>query len=234
MSRFLAALLLALAPAIALGADLKLIGEAREHKFATVESDVAGPWMVLGPNAAVVLESKTLGGMPVLGAPRINKADLRVAEGGKRADFVGAPGWYAVIQWPAEDAEASVLVVEMLPAGPRPPPVDPDKPPPVDPDKPPPRPPATSATYVYEKDDTVPPTPVVVAFDKINREKKIIADFFDDDTTDGTGQTPQRYKAAVAAARAAGLPALVLLNGDVVVRVVKNPKTEVEVLEAIK
>lgn len=230
MYRTLLALLLALAPAICWAAELKLIGEAREHRFATVESDTAGPWMVLGPNAAVVLESKTLGGTPVLGAPRINKADLRVAEGGKRADFVGAPGWYAVIQWPADEPEASVLVVEMLPAVPLEPidPVDPDKPPPVSPGT------ATAATLVYEKDLHQIPAPVAAAFDKINREKKIVATFFEQDTVDGTGQTPEQYKTALAAARAAGLPALVVTAKGNLLRVVKNPKTEAEVFEAIK
>lgn len=102
--------------------------------------------------------------------------------------------------------------------------------PPVDPTTKP-----TAATYIYEKDDTGSvPAPVASAINKLNLEKKIIATIFEEDTTEiGTGQTPRQYKAALDAARAAGLPALVVTAGDKVMRVVKAPKTEQEVLEAI-
>lgn len=213
-------------------AELKLLGEAREHKFATVESDKAGPWMVLGPNAAVILESKSLGGVPVLGTPKPNQADLFPINGGKGVKFVGAPGWYVVIQWPPDEEVGSVLVVEMLPDGDKPVVVKP-----VDPDPPPPPPPPvqpTAATYIYDKDKTAPPPAVEAALDKINREKKIVATKFEESTTDGTGQTPDQYKTALAAARLEGLPALVVTSHQVVLRIVKNPTTEAHVLEAVK
>lgn len=222
----------------AFAADLKLLGEAREHRFVTVESDKEGPWLVLGPNAAVVLEATQLAGTPVLGTPKINKADAFPINGTRGVKFVGPPGFYAVTQWPPGDVEASVLVVEIRPTKDSPPVVTPK--PPVDPDKPPPPPPppppstATAATYIYEKDKTVPPTPVLVALDKLNREKKIIANTFDQDTVDGTGQTPDQYKVSLPAAVAAGLPALVVMSGDVVLRVVKDPRTTEAVLEAVR
>lgn len=122
-------------------------------------------------------------------------------------------------------------------AGPAPPIVTPpDKPPVTPPIEPPDTPPQTptAATYIYEKDDGGIPSPVLTAIDKINREKKIVADFFEDDTVDGTGQTPQRYKSALAAARASGLPALVVTIGPGQFRIVKDPRTEAAVFEAIK
>lgn len=210
-------------------AELKLVGEAREHRFVTVESDSEGPWLVLGPNAAVVLESKMLSGTPVLGAPKINKADSFPINGTKGVKFVGPPGFYAVTQWPPGDDEASVLVVEIIPAGPRPEPKpEPQPEPRPDPTKTP-----TAATYIYEKDETAVPAPIQAALNKINLEKKIVATLIDDDIVDGTGQIPEQYKAAIPAARAAGLPALVVMAGKEVLRVVKDP-TEAKVLEAVK
>ena len=233
MSRILLLLALCLtAPAFA--ADLKLLGEAREHRFVTVESDKEGPWLVLGPNAAVVLEATQLAGTPVLGTPKINKADAFPINGTKGVKFVGPPGFYAVTQWPPGDAEASVLVVEIHPAKDSPPVITPK--PPVEPEKPvdPPVKPATAAHYIYEKDKTAPPAQVLVALDKINREKKIIANDFDQNIVDGTGQVPDQYKVSIPAAIAAGLPALVVMSGDVVLRVVKDPRTTEAVLEAVR
>jgi len=230
MRRLILLAALLLVPAWAWGAELKLLGEAREHKFATVESDAEGPWIVFGPNAAVVLESKTLAGTPVLGTPKPNLADSFPINGTKGVKFVGAPGWYVATQWPAGDEQASYLVIEMLPAKDRPVVIDPDKPPPP----PPPPSTATAATYIYDKDKTAVPTQVRSAINKINLEKKIVATEFEDSTIDNTGQTPEQYKAALAFARAAGLPALVVTSGNNLLRVVKSPTTEEQVLEAVK
>lgn len=92
---------------------------------------------------------------------------------------------------------------------------------------------ATAATYVYEKDTTAVPTGVQTAFDKLNR-KGIVATPFEQDTTDETGETPEQYKVPLAAARSAGLPALAVTSKTKVIRVVKDPKTEAQVLEAVK
>lgn len=97
------------------------------------------------------------------------------------------------------------------------------------------KPSATAATYVYEKDDTAPPSAVLAALDKLNRDG-ITATIYDDDTLDGDGDTPDQYKASLIAANEHGKPALVVTarNGNEVLKVVKAPTTETEVLEAVK
>lgn len=94
---------------------------------------------------------------------------------------------------------------------------------------------ATAATYVYEKDQTGSvPGPVLVALDKLNRDKNILATTFEDDTLDNTGETPAQYKVPLKAANDAGLPSLVVTAGAKVLKVVKDPKTEAAVLEAVQ
>lgn len=141
MYRRLAAIGLLLLSAPLWGAELKLVGEAVEHRFVTVTSDKGGQWLVLGPNAAVVLESTNLAGTPVLGKPKLNRASSFTTDGGKGVIFVGAPGFYAVTQWGIEgEAEPSVLVVEIrggvvpVPVPPTPVPPTPVPPTPVPPD----------------------------------------------------------------------------------------------------
>lgn len=161
--------MMALASPLA-AADLKLKGDAVEHKFVTVTSDKAGQWLVLGPNAAVVLDSTNLAGTPVLGAPRINRASSLTTDGGKGVIFVGAAGFYAVTQWGIEgEAEPSVLVVEIkagvvpVPPGPPPPKPDPPKPDPVPP-KPDPTPAGPrSLLLVRESAETTPALARLVA-----------------------------------------------------------------------
>ena len=74
---------------------------------------------------------------------------------------------------------------------------------------------------------------MLAALDKLNRERKIIANSFEQDTKDGQGEVPDQYKVPLQAAKAAGLPALVITAGATVLKVVKNPKTEAEVMEAL-
>lgn len=88
----------------------------------------------------------------------------------------------------------------------------------------------TGIVYVYEKDQGGVPSPVSVALDKLNR-KGILATTFEEDTVDGTGQTPDQYRVPLKAAQEAGLPAVVATNGDKVLRVVKAPTQEAQVLE---
>jgi hypothetical protein len=93
---------------------------------------------------------------------------------------------------------------------------------------------ATAAVYVYEKDDTAPTNGVQSAINRLNREKKILACLFEEDTVDGTGETPYWAKVPLAEAQKAGLPALVVTNGERVVNVVKAPTTEEQVFGAVR
>lgn len=90
----------------------------------------------------------------------------------------------------------------------------------------------TAATYVYEKDSTAIPSAVMVGLNRLNRERKIIATLFEEDSTDGEQQVPDQYKIAAAAANESGLPVLVVQAGDAVVRIVKDPQTAEQVWEA--
>lgn len=92
---------------------------------------------------------------------------------------------------------------------------------------------ATAATYVFEKDETAVPSAVRAALNTLNLAG-IKATEFEDDTKDGTGDTPEQYKVPLAAAKEAGMPALVVQAGDKVLRTVKSPTTAAAVLEAVK
>jgi hypothetical protein len=141
-------------------------------------------------------------------------------------------GVYHVVQTGGEALRIRPLTIG---TGPRPvDPIDPDKPPPVEP--PPPTTKATSVVFVYEKDSHEVPKPVLAALNKLNREKKVRATLLEADTVDGTGQVPEQYKAALAAAKEKGLPCLVLTTdeGRKVLSVVPNPKTEDAVLKAVQ
>ncbi len=115
--------------------------------------------------------------------------------------------------------------------------IDPNKPTPNKPDEP--ETPVTPfrktdrVTYVYEKDDGTPPPAVAKAIDTLHRQG-ITATIFEEDTTDGTGQTPDQYKIALDAARKSGLPSLVVQAGPVVKLVNTKPTTEADVIEAAK
>jgi hypothetical protein len=92
---------------------------------------------------------------------------------------------------------------------------------------------ATAAVYVYEKDDGGVPPFVAVAVNRLNRERKVVATLLEDDTTDGDGDVPEQYRAALDAARKAGLPAVVALSGRTVLRVTPRPGSEAAVMEAV-
>lgn len=90
---------------------------------------------------------------------------------------------------------------------------------------------ANAVVYIYEKDQTSVPSPVAVALDKLNRQG-VTATTHEVDATDGTGDVPEQYKLAVAAAKTTGLPALVVSGGGKVIRTLKDPRTEASVMEA--
>lgn len=92
---------------------------------------------------------------------------------------------------------------------------------------------ATGAVYVYEKDETPVPAYVTSALNKLNRERKIVATLFEADQYDGTNSVPEQYRLALQAARKAGLPAMVAMNGTTVLRVVTAPASEAAVMEAV-
>jgi len=95
---------------------------------------------------------------------------------------------------------------------------------------------ATAATYVYEKSQTAIPSPVLAALNRLNVDRSaesFVASVFEQDTTDGDEQIPDQYKVPLAAAKETGLPALVVTAGQLVLKVVKNPQTEADVIGAI-
>lgn len=95
-------------------------------------------------------------------------------------------------------------------------------------------PPATAVVYVYEKDDGPIPPGVLSGIDRLNRERNLVASLFEDDSTDGTGAVPEQYRPALAAAKAASIPSLVVLSGTTSVRVVLRPTTEEQVMGAVR
>jgi hypothetical protein len=85
--------------------------------------------------------------------------------------------------------------------------------------------------YVYEQRSGSVPSAIAAGLDKLNRAG-IDASPFEDDSTDGGGDVPEQYAAALDAARLAGLPALVVLGkGDVLT--IANGGTEAETIEQI-
>lgn len=92
---------------------------------------------------------------------------------------------------------------------------------------------ATAAVYVYEKDATAVPVGVTVGLNKLNRERKIVATLLEADTVDGTGEIPDQYREALAAATASGLPALVVLSGSTVLSVTPAPTDPDEIARAV-
>jgi len=87
-------------------------------------------------------------------------------------------------------------------------------------------------TYVHDEKAALP-SPVLAALAELNTQG-IIATAFPDDATDGSGEVPDQYKVTLPAAKASGIPSLVVQSGDKVVRVVKSPTTKAQVLEAAK
>lgn len=137
--------------------------------------------------------------------------------------------WTLVIGW-VEDGKPKLKKIPLtVGTGPIvvPPPVNP---PPV---VVPPTTKALAATFVYEKDSHAIPVGVLAALNKLNRERGIVATVLEADTTDGTGEVPEQYRVALAAAKEAGLPCLVVTGLAGVIRVVKSPTTEQAVLDAV-
>jgi hypothetical protein len=91
----------------------------------------------------------------------------------------------------------------------------------------------TAAVYIHEKDDTPVPSAVRAAISQLNAQG-LLATEHEEDTTDGTDDVPAQYKLALEAAKKAGLPSMVFLAKDKVAKVLKDPQTDTEILEAAK
>ena len=91
---------------------------------------------------------------------------------------------------------------------------------------------ATAATYVHNEKAVIP-AGVSAALNELNASG-IMATAFPDDATDGSDDVPEQYKATLPAAKAVGIPALVVQAGDRVLRTVKAPTTKAQVLEAVQ
>ncbi len=94
------------------------------------------------------------------------------------------------------------------------------------------KPKADRVVYVYEQRDGSIPSAIAAGLDKLNRQG-IEATPFEDDSTDGDNDVPDQYRVPLKAATDAGLPVLVVLAGDEVLKVVKVQTAE-QVTEAIK
>jgi hypothetical protein len=92
---------------------------------------------------------------------------------------------------------------------------------------------ATAAVYVYEKDESAIPVGVTVGLNRLNRERGIVATLLEADPDDGTGDVPEQYREALAAATASGLPALVVLSGTTVLSVTPAPVDADAILRAV-
>ena len=171
-----------------------------------------------------------------VGAEPIVESDisLNLGAGGVKlrlAFSADKPGTYVVILLDGNSVQVATRRITVGPVVPQPdPPPGPGPNPVPDPNKKP-----TAVTYVYEKDSTPIPRPVQAALSKIHGESSgVVASLFEDDSTTGSGTIPKQYQVPLKAAREAGLPALVVTSGEAVLRVVKAPTTEAEVLEAAK
>jgi hypothetical protein len=93
---------------------------------------------------------------------------------------------------------------------------------------------ASAAVYVYEKSDAAIPAGVTVGLDKLNRERSVVATLCEVDTVNGSDKVPAQYQPAVDAAKAKGLPALVVLSGSAVLSIVAAPTTAEEIGRAVE
>lgn len=212
---------------------------------ATIGGEIIGDEHVALPvGRLLVLEVQ---GVPGDGRPSIAWAmnapstDVSIREGGWYVTFTAAvPGnWLFMAAVNNPDAAGPPLVAQRwvrVGHGPQPPPVVVPTPPepgptpvePTDPNK------VTRVTYVYEKDDGPVPSGVMAGLDTLNR-RGILATTFEDDTTDGDGDVPLQYQAALKAAKEKGeKPALVVQAGATVKQVWHDVRTEADVLEAVK
>jgi hypothetical protein len=86
---------------------------------------------------------------------------------------------------------------------------------------------------VYESSDGIPKPYVTGALNKLN-EQGFQVRIFDKDVVTGEGEIPAQIQPTIQAAVNNGLPALVVLSKGEVISVRNLPKSESEILEAVK
>lgn len=111
-------------------------------------------------------------------------------------------------------------------------PVNPQTPAPTNPSRP------TRVTYLFEKDSNPVPSAVLKGLISLNgtdanAASSVYASYFEIDGTAGDGDVPKQYEIAVKAGKDS-IPCLVVENKDGTTKVIKNPKTTDDVLNAVK
>ena len=170
------------------------------------------------------------------GSEAIADTDLSLGLGAQSVRFrvfftPSRGGVYVLI---VHDANADVIACKRITVGPVevvPPAPNPRNPSPANPTTR-----ATAATFVYEKSQHQLPTPILAALSRLNTERAgsgFVGSSFEQNTTNDRGEVPKQYRVALEAARREGLPALVVQAGDTVTRVVRNPTTAEQVMEAV-
>lgn len=89
---------------------------------------------------------------------------------------------------------------------------------------------ASEATYVWDKSQGGVPPAVMSGLNKLNTERNILATQFEQPDS---GNIPDQYAVAFEAAKKNGLPSLVALAGQRVLKVTKDPRTEEAVLGGV-
>lgn len=193
-----------LAATILSAAELRVVGEPARDEFVTVESDTAGRWVVIGPTSITVRQTAEAAGVRV-GDSRINFRRVITAEDGKRAHWVGPPGTYAVLQWSADDAEPSHVVVT-IPGAPDPQP---------GPDPPDPTPGALSRIVIVYESASPPKQELLIKLRMYDVHPLLIVD---------QDSENRELRPIIAAARV--VPSVVCLGaGDKILSVTPLPKT---------
>lgn len=214
---------------------------------AQVTAKINGPEETDPGNLVVLDASESTGATAykwvLIGAPSSSFAPF---EGGKLCVFSrGVAGEYTfvlIVAGPDKDGKLAVGVAEkkITVRGALPTPQPNPTPGPGPSPNPPPNPSPskiTAAIYVYEKSQSAVPRSVAAAISRLNVDRSgagFSASIVEQDVITGGGTVPKQYASAIEAAKREGLPALVIMTGEVIAKVVKNPTTEEQVMEAAK
>lgn len=78
----------------------------------------------------------------------------------------------------------------------------------------------TSVDYVYERDETAVPREISAWLREVNEKTDIVASEIDDDSVDPSGN----LRKSILEAKKAGIPCLVVMSGEKVVKIVLKPQ----------